>query len=312
MILPIMPNEFEAGVLARWRTGSAAPPPVSNPDDPSSWIHLALHFALVASKIIRTARLGDLDGAAVRKRDGSPVTAIERLIEEQIEAELRKYFIPITLIGEETAPGHPGPGMSLAIDPVDGTWSLLNRTETLATSLALFRDGEAIAGTVANPATAEIGYTAVGHAPRLLQLGAFGEGDRCVALPIPPAGPECLLVSLHPQRVATPIARKLARAWEAGDLDMVRTTGGAPSLGLLEAAKGSFAYVNLWGRRETAAWDLAAGMLLVRSAGGDVVDLEHRPVQTLGHRGPFVAALRSQDRERVVDLVRSALRDDQL
>ncbi|HLE56278.1 MAG TPA: inositol monophosphatase family protein [Rhodothermia bacterium] len=308
----MMPNEFEAGVLARWRNGSAAPPRVLNPDDPSSWIHLALHFALVASRIIRTARLGDLDGAAVRKGDGSPVTAIEHLIEERIEGELRTYGIPITLIGEETAPDLPGSGMALAIDPVDGTWSLLNRTETLATSLAIFRDGEAIAGTVANPATAEIAYTAVGHPPRLLQLGAFGEGDRGVTLPIPPAGPEGLLVSLHPQRVATPIAGELARAWEAGELDMVRTTGGAPSLGLLEAAKGSFAYVNLWGRREAAAWDLAAGMLLVRAAGGDVVDLQYRPVQALGHRGPFVAALRPQDRERVIELVRSALRDEEV
>jgi fructose-1,6-bisphosphatase/inositol monophosphatase family enzyme len=309
--MPMMPNEFEAGVLSRWRNGSAAPPHVSDPDDPSSWNHLALHFALVASRIIRTARLGDLDGAAVRKGDGSPVTAIERLIEEQIESELGHYGIPIALIGEETAPDLPGSGMALAIDPVDGTWSLLNRTENLATSLAIFRDGEPISGAVANPATAEIAYTAAGHTPRLLQLGAFGEGDRGVTLPIPPAGPEGLLVSLHPQRVATPIAGELARAWEAGELDMVRTTGGAPSLGLLEAAKGSFAYVNVWGRRETAAWDLAAGMLLVRAAGGDVVDLEYRPVQALGHRGPFVAALRAQDRERVIELVRSALRDEE-
>lgn len=307
----MMPGEFEAELLTSWRSGSTAPTRVSNADEPSAWIPLALHFALVASRIIRTARLGDLDGAAVLKGDGSPVTALERFIEEQIEAELRNHEIPLELIGEETAPTRPGPGFSLAIDPVDGTWSLVNRTETLATSLAIFRDGEPIVGVIANPATAEIAYGAIGHPPRLLQLGAFGEGDRGVTLPIPPAGPEGLLVSLHPQRAATPIAGKLSRAWAAGELDMVRAPGGAPSLGLLEAAKGAFAYVNLWGRRETAAWDLAAGMLIVRGAGGDVVDLDGCAVKTEGHRGPFVAALRAQDRERVVALVRSALSSEE-
>jgi fructose-1,6-bisphosphatase/inositol monophosphatase family enzyme len=88
---------------------------------------------------------------------------------------------------------------------------------------------------------------------------------------------------------------------------MVRAPGGAPSLGLLEAAKGNFVYVNLWDRRETAAWDLSAGLLLVRAAGGDVVDLDGGPVRTVGHRGPFVAALRLQDRDRVAELVRSAM-----
>jgi myo-inositol-1(or 4)-monophosphatase len=281
---------------------------IRTPADAQSWVPLALHFALVASRIIRTARLGDLEGLTVLKDDGSPVTALERLIEEQMSRELTRSRIPVALLGEETAPGLPVSGMSLAVDPVDGTWSLVNRTETIATSLAVLRDGEVIVGVVANPATAELAYASLGHPPRLLQLGAFGEGDRGVTLPIPPAGPEGLLVSLHPQRAAGPIADKLSRAWVAGELDMVRSPGGAPSLGLLEAAKGNFVYVNLWDRRDTAAWDLSAGLLLVRAAGGEVVDLDGLPVRTVGHRGPLVAALRVEDRDRVVALVKSALR----
>ena len=303
-------NELETRVLAEWRNGANTPSRVDDAADPASWIQLALHFSLVASRIIRTARLGDLQGSAVLKGDGSPVTKLEHLIEKQIEAELREHEVPIALIGEETAPGEPGAGMSLAIDPVDGTWSLVNRTETVATSLSLFRDGEVIVGVVANPATAEVAYAARGYPPRLVQLGAFGENDHAVTLPIPPAGPGGLLVTLHPQRAVTPIAQKLSEAWADGELDMLRAPGGALSLGLLEAAKGNFAYVNLWNRRVTEAWDLAAGMLLVRAAGGDVVDLDFQRVQSVGHRGPFVAALRLEDRNRVIELIRSALRDE--
>ncbi len=302
----MVPSAFEQQVLAAWRGGASAPSTVRAEEDPMCWVHLALHFSLVASRIIRTARLGDLDGAAVLKMDGSPVTALERLIEEQVARELEATGLPVTLIGEETAPGQPADGMTLAIDPVDGTWSLVNRTETVATTIALLRDGRAIVGVVANPVTAEIAYAAEGHPPRLLQLGSFGEGDRAVTLPIPPAGPDGLLVSLQPQRAAGPFAKLLLRAWQAGDLDMVRAPGGSPCLGLLEAAKGNFAYVNLWDRRESEAWDLSAGMLLVRAAGGEVVDLDGRPLGTFGHQGPFVAALRAEDRERLRTLVRTA------
>ena len=306
MTAAMLPTPFERQLLAAWRNGGPAPLEIPTAEDPAAWVPLVLHYALVASRTIRTARLGDLEGGTVLKGDGSPVTALERLIEEQISQEIGRRRIPVALLGEETAPGRPGNGMTLAVDPVDGTWSLVNRTETVATSLALLRDGEVIVGVIANPATAELAYAAKGQPSRLLQLGAFGEGDRSVELPLPPAGPGGLLVSLHPQRAAGAIVDTLARAWAAGELDMVRAPGGAPSLGLLEAAKGNFVYVNLWNRRETAAWDLSAGLLLVRGAGGDVVDLAGHPVRTVGHRGPLIAALRKEDRHRVAQLIRSA------
>jgi fructose-1,6-bisphosphatase/inositol monophosphatase family enzyme len=72
-------------------------------------------------------------------------------------------------------------------------------------------------------------------------------------------------------------------------------------------AKGNFVYVNLWDRRESAAWDLAAGLMLVRTAGGEAVDLNGQPVRHIGHRGPFIAALDAADRARVVELTRHAL-----
>lgn len=300
------PTDVEQRILASWRAGEPAPP-ARNPDDPASWVPLALHLALLASRIVRTARLGDLDGATLLKQDGSPVTVVERFIEEQIATVLQCSAVPVALLGEETADRQPGSGFSLAVDPVDGTWSLVNRTETAATSLAVLREGEPIVGVVANPATAEFAYAFTGGSPRLLQLGALGEGDRGVTLPIPPAGPDGLLVCLHPQRASGAIVQELSRAWRDGEIDMVRAPGGSPSLGLLEAAKGNFVYVNLWNRRASEAWDLSAGLMLVRCAGGDVVDLDGRSIQHIGHRGPLIAGLNGKDREQVAHLIRHAL-----
>ena len=87
---------------------------------------------------------------------------------------------------------------------------------------------------------------------------------------------------------------------------MVRSPGGSPACGLLEAAKGSFVYANLWSQKPASVYDLAAGVLLVREAGGDVVGLDGAPVDAIHHKGAFVAALVPEARERVVALLRAA------
>jgi hypothetical protein len=47
--------------------------------------------------------------------------------------------------------------------------------------------------------------------------------------------------------------------------------------------------------------------LLVRGAGGEVVDLEERPIDPVAHRGPFVAGVEPSHRARVVEIARRAL-----
>jgi fructose-1,6-bisphosphatase/inositol monophosphatase family enzyme len=86
---------------------------------------------------------------------------------------------------------------------------------------------------------------------------------------------------------------------------MVRSPGGSPAWALLEAAKGSFVYVNLWSNRPAAAFDLAAACLLVRGSGGDVVDLDGKPINSVSHAGPFVAAVDADSRRIVTSFVRS-------
>jgi fructose-1,6-bisphosphatase/inositol monophosphatase family enzyme len=90
---------------------------------------------------------------------------------------------------------------------------------------------------------------------------------------------------------------------------MVRSTGGSPAWGLLDASKGRYVYANLWADTPSTAFDLAAGVLLVRKAGGEVVDLEGNPIEVLGHRGPFIAAIDDDSRNRIVEIVRESVVD---
>jgi myo-inositol-1(or 4)-monophosphatase len=207
------------------------------------------------------------------------------------------------MVGEESGGDAPATGITVVIDPIDGTWSLLNRTATCAVSLAVFRDGRPFLGIVLNPATGEIGYALSGDRTRLLQVSAFGEGDFACDLPLAQVRRGVVLVNLHPSRSAGPVATSLFSAWTERKVSMVRMAGGSPAWGLLEAAKGSFAYVNLWSRKPADMFDLAAGILLVQNAGGMVTNCDGERIESVGHQGPFVASVDETARTTISKIV---------
>ena len=86
-----------------------------------------------------------------------------------------------------------------------------------------------------------------------------------------------LLVNVHPNRKGAWLLDTLYRAWQRAEVDMVRSPGGSPAWALVEVARGHFTYVNLWSKRPAQAYDLAAGAIIVRRAGGELIGLEGGP-----------------------------------
>lgn len=290
-------NELESACLASVRTGGATHSSTYAGD--AALLHYALSTTLEALASVRRVRLQPLLDLVEFKPDGSPVTRFEKEIEARAEARLADLTQRVAFVGEEAGGQLPDKGLAVAIDPVDGTWALLNRTETCAVSLTVYRDGAALIGVVGNPATGEIGYALSGSPTRLMQLDLLGEGDRACDLPLDRTPVESVLVNLHPQRHVTDLVTALVGAWRGNGLNMVRMAGGSPALCLLDAAKGSFIYVNAWTRGPSKAYDLGAGLELVRGAGGDVVDLQGDPIRAIGHEGLFIAGVDAEARERV-------------
>jgi fructose-1,6-bisphosphatase/inositol monophosphatase family enzyme len=272
-----------------------------------AWIGFGLHLLLDAGAVVRELRLLPMAGTARFKQDGSPYTEQERAIEARMKTQLEQFCPGATFVGEESGGELNARGYVLAVDPVDGTWALVNRAETSTTTLAFFKDSEPFLGMIQNPATGELAYAGQESAARLLQLSLFGEEDRGSVLPHDRARPDGLLVNLQPQRNAAAVAESLFAAWRAGDVNMLKLTGGSPSWSLLEAAKGRFVYVNLWTAKPSDPFDLAAGVLLVRRAGGEVSDMDGNPIDPAAHSGPFVAAVNDDERARATDLVNRAL-----
>jgi fructose-1,6-bisphosphatase/inositol monophosphatase family enzyme len=299
-------TEFEATVLAAHRSDA----PLAAGLDPQrlgDWTAFCLRAALHAGRTIRSFRMRPLAEQVVLKSDGTPATSWETEVEQDLRTQLAVFAPGATLVGEETGGTVPTRGMALAVDPVDGTWALLGRTASLSTAIVALRDGQPFAAVVLNPATSTAVYCGHQLPSRLLHVGSLGALDLSRAVPIDIFSTGTL-VNLHPSRNGGALARALHAAWVGGEIQMVRSPGGSPSWALVDSAKGGFIYVNRWGPGPTSAYDLAAAVLIVRRAGGDVVDSANRPIEALTHTGPFISGIDAQARADVAGIVAASMR----
>jgi fructose-1,6-bisphosphatase/inositol monophosphatase family enzyme len=296
---------LEASTLASFRQGDFPPQPTGN--ERSDWIQVGLAIALNAARLLRGSG-PSVDVAEVDlKSDGSPVTDLDRRVEEMVRTALADFHPEAAILGEEGGGELTVSGPAVAIDPVDGTWAYISGTGTAATTLAVFTDGTPFLGVVSNPTTGETAYAVAGEDARLIQLAVFGEPDTAHQLPLGGADPGKTLVNIQPGLKTRPIIDALYEAWDRRAIQYVRSPGGSPAWAMLEAAKGRFCYVNPWSERPAEAFDLAAGVLLVRAAGGEVVGLDGAPIDSVRHAGPFVASVHSAVRSSVLEILRGTI-----
>jgi fructose-1,6-bisphosphatase/inositol monophosphatase family enzyme len=306
-VIPVSLTTLERACIDAHRAGNASCAAAEANGGDSEWLRFGLSVLLEAGRMVRAVRLLPMDDVVRFKSDGSPVTRHEHEIEALVLDRLTQFSRETAFVGEEHGGSLPARGIAVALDPVDGTWSLVNRTETCATGLAFFRDGAPFLGMVLNPVTGELGYAAPETGSRLLQLSLFGEEDVACPLPTDRGPPSSPLVNLHPHRHAGALLGDLSEEWRKGGLNMVKLPGGSPLWAMLEAAKGNFVYVNLWSTQPAAPYELAAGILLIRGAGGDVTDLAGKPIGVTGHRGAFIAGVDEEARKKVAAIARRSL-----
>ena len=147
------------------------------------------------------------------------------------------------------------------VDPLDGTTNFLHSIPLFAISVALEREGEIVAGVIYNPATdelytAEKGKGAFLNDRRLRVASRRTLADSVVAIGIPPRG------RLGHKQFLSECGSAMRET--AG----VRSTGAA-SLDLAWVAAGRY---DAFLERDLKPWDIAAGIILVREAGGVATD----------------------------------------
>ena len=120
-----------------------------------SEIDRAAAFAITLAEASR-ALLHEPDAIAAEvKADGSPVTALDRLVEDRLRAMIAERFPGHGIVGEEYGAEGAGRSFVWALDPIDGTLPFLAGIPVYGTLIALLRDGEPVIGLADMPATGE-------------------------------------------------------------------------------------------------------------------------------------------------------------
>ena len=218
---------------------------------------------------------GELEHLQVsRKGPADFVSTADQRTERILLEELQKARPGYGFLMEEsgTIEG-PDKTHRFIIDPLDGTTNFLHGIPQFAISIALEREGQLQSAVVFNPVTDEMFTAERGHGAylndRRLRVAARERLTDCViATGIPFHG-----TPWHEEFLGE-LARVMAEV--AG----VRRFGSA-ALDLAWTAAGRF---DAYWERDISAWDMAAGILLVREAGGVVTDLDGRDrMLTAGH-----------------------------
>jgi myo-inositol-1(or 4)-monophosphatase len=219
---------------------------------------LALAAAQAAGDVIRSSRRDGAPLQAERKGVGDYVTVVDRAAEAAAVALLREAEPTIAVLAEER--GGEVSARMWVIDPLDGTTNFMRGFPEVGVSIALVEDGVPSVGVVSAPLTGGE-WTAVAGA------GAFDATGR--RLDIRESAGQGVVATGFPFRTAANRPRYLPVMTAAMESFEDLRRAGAASLDLAYTAAGvwdGFFELNL------ALWDIAAGSLLVREAGGVVTD----------------------------------------
>jgi myo-inositol-1(or 4)-monophosphatase len=221
-------------------------------------LDLALAAARVGGAIILEAFGGRYDAEYKGRHD--PVTKVDHASEEAIIELIRTERPDDAIVAEESG-GLESSGRHWIIDPLDGTVNFIHGIPQIAVSVGLWEGTTPLSGVVLDPLRDETFTAETGKGARLngaeIRVSPTEQLDRAVVatgFPYDHAD--------HAPEYAAALGAVL------GSVNGIRRFGSA-ALDLAWVAAGRF---DAFWELGIAPWDQAAGILLVREAGGRVTD----------------------------------------
>lgn len=190
------------------------------------------------------------------------VTEVDFAVQQFIYGKLQELYPEAQFMGEEKSNDEiDRSGLVWVLDPVDGTTNLIHDYRNSAVSLALMEHQRIVMGIVYNPYSNEMFWAEEGK-------GAYRNGR-----PIHVSGAKDMgesMISIGTSPYYKEMAKENFPVFQSIFMDCqdIRRTGSA-ALDLANAACGR---IDGYFERGLKLWDFAAGMLLVREAGGLVLD----------------------------------------
>ena len=209
----------------------------------------------------------------VEKERMDYASEVDGLAEAEIVKELKRAMPDCAILGEET--GAAGRGrQTFVIDPLDGTSNYLHGFPHWCVSIALVENGEPQHAVIFDPLRNEL-FTASKGAGAVLN-------DKRIRVTERKDLTGAMLITGFPPRERERVGAHLDCVRELlRDAEDIRRTGSA-ALDLAYVACGR---VDGYFEAGVKPWDIAAGVLLVREAGGRVTDFRGAATGPMDQRG---------------------------
>lgn len=202
-----------------------------------------------------------------QKGRGNFASNIDTNSEKIIIESLRSEFPDWQFISEESYPDNAIKGYTWIIDPLDGTSNSVFGLPLVSVNIALANNDGIYLGVTYDPLRKELFHTLKGE-------GAYLNGA-----PIKASSVKRVEDSL----VCLDLGYSKERGMESIKV-MQSLWGKALCLRILGSAALCLAYVacgrvNLYYHRHIFPWDIASGLLMVKEAGGEVIDWKNQPAE---------------------------------
>jgi len=231
--------------------------------DPEQLRGVAVRVAEEAAQVAAGLRAGAISQVRTKSSATDPVTEADTATEELLRRRLAELRPADAVLGEEAGLDDDGQGvvpgqLCWLVDPIDGTVNYLYGLPWYAVSVAVARDGVALAGAVVEPASGRVWSASDGG-------GASLDGR-----PLRASSARRLDLALIGTGFSYAPARRARQGVLAGSLlarvrDIRRA--GAASLDLCAVAAG---WLDGYYEHAINPWDWAAGALIAREAGAIV------------------------------------------
>jgi myo-inositol-1(or 4)-monophosphatase len=228
----------------------------------SAILHVMVQAAIKAGKSL-SRDFGEVQNLQVSmKGPGDYVSQADRKAEEIVKTELMRARPEYSFLGEESGATEGADGQHRwIVDPLDGTTNFLHGIPMFSVSIALERQDQIVAGVVYNPALDEL-YTAE-------RGGGTFLNDRRLRVAARNKLTDAVIGTGVPHLGRGEHGKYLVQLRNVmGEVAGIRRVGSV-ALDLAYVAAGRFD--GFW-EDHLHAWDIAAGLILIREAGGFVSD----------------------------------------
>lgn len=260
--------------------------------------NLAIDLAKKSGKIL----LDNLENIKIVKfKDRQDIaTNVDYKIEKMIIGAIKKEFPGHNILSEEVGGVRTNKKSDYLwiIDPIDGTKHYIRKIPLFSVSIALQYKNKIVFGLVYNPMTKEMFYAQEGK-------GAYLNNRKIKVSNQNNLKDAFLYVELPVFNLPFSEFKKYSNIFTKINLNSYRVrVFGSGSLGLCYVASGAFeVYVNLG--NPTAIYDLAAGLVILKEAGGKTTDLKGNLIKLNDQKSSiFILASNSKIHNRILKLLR--------